>query len=354
MKKRGLTGFLLFKNWSKRKDRNAMNHKTADLLSQAEEGIKTFLSSDKYKEFLRTMSKFHTYSLNNTLLILMQKPEATRVAGYKTWKNTFNRQVNKGEKALKIIGGRPYKRLVEELENGKKVKKEVQGISFFPVSVFDVSQTSGDPLPQLTTELQGEVTDYSTLYAALKRSSEFAISFEEISGGAKGYCAPLEKRIALQQGMSQAQTIKTLIHEMTHAELHAPEVQQNTTERTSRSTKEVEAESTAFVVCEHYGIDTRDYSFPYLASWSSDKELSELKNSFEKILKKADELIQKIDSNLELLQKEQVKEPEKTPSLAEKLDALEEKANALNEQRAKENLAQKIQQQRNQTDSLEL
>ncbi|MCX3905396.1 ArdC-like ssDNA-binding domain-containing protein [Enterococcus faecium] len=244
------------------------NNKTAELLSQAEEGIKEVLSSDKYKNFLRVMSKFHNYSLNNTLLILMQNPNATHVAGYKTWKNSFNRQVNKGEKSIKIIGGRPYKRKVEEIKNGQKEEKEVEGISFFPVSVFDVSQTSGEPLPQLMNELSGEVKNYPELYVALKQSTNFSIEFADIQGGTKGYCSPLEKKIVLNNGMSQAQTIKTLIHEITHADLHAPEFDKNSSIRTTKSTKEVEAESTAFVVCEHYGIDTKDYSFPYLAAWS--------------------------------------------------------------------------------------
>ena len=328
-------------------------NKTAELLSQAEEGIKEVLSSDKYKNFLRVMSKFHNYSLNNTLLILMQNPNATHVAGYKTWKNSFNRQVNKGEKSIKIIGGRPYKRKVEEIKNGQKEEKEVEGISFFPVSVFDVSQTSGEPLPQLMNELSGEVKNYPEIYVALKQSTHFSIEFADIQGGTKGYCSPLEKKIVLNNGMSQAQTIKTLIHEITHADLHAPEFDKNSSIKTTKSTKEVEAESTAFVVCEHYGIDTKDYSFPYLAAWSSDKELKELKNSFEVILKQADNLIQKIDKNLVELQKEVTKEKEEkqsTLSLSDQLEEFEDKAKSLNEQRNKEKLINKIHQSKEQKD----
>ena len=153
-------------------------------------------------------------------------------------------------------------------------------------------------------ELSGEVKNYPELYVALKQSTNFSIEFADIQSGAKGYCSPLEKKIVLNNGMSQAQTIKTLIHEITHADLHAPEFDKNSSIKTTKSTKEVEAESTAFVVCEHYGIDTKDYSFPYLAAWSSDKELKELKNSFEVILKQADNLIKKIDKNLAELQKE--------------------------------------------------
>ena len=301
-----------------------MNNKTVELLNQAEEGIKDFLSSDKYKIFLKTMSKFHSYSLNNTLLILMQMPKATRVAGYKTWKNTFKRQVNKGEKSIEIIGGRPYKKEVEEVKNGKKEKKEVQGISFFPVSVFDVSQTSGEPLPELTKELSSDVKEYAKLFSAIKYTSDYSIVFESLQGGVKGYCDNQHKKIAINTGMSQSQTIKTLVHEITHSDLHSG------TEKLTRQTKEVEAESCAFVVCDHFGIDTKDYSFPYLASWSSDKDVPELKESFERILKQADSLIQKIDYHLEVLQKEAEKMQDQTISLADQLDKYEKIANELN------------------------
>lgn len=301
------------------------------MLQQAEDGIKDFLDSEPYKIFLKTMSQFHTYSLNNLILIVSQMPHATKVAGYKTWKNTFNRQVNRGAKSIKIIGGRPYKKTVEALENGKKEKKTIEGVSFFPVSVFDISQTSGDPLPQLTKELSGDVEGYAKLFAALKQTSKFPVVFEELSNGVKGYCSLKDEKIAIKKGMSQSQTIKTLIHEMTHSELHGQESFRETT----RQTKEVEAESCAYVVCDHFGIDTRDYSFPYLAAWSSEKELPELKQSFDRILKEADSLIQKVDHHLELIQKEMTQEKTNDLGLNEKLDHFEEVAQSMNEEKQK-------------------
>nr|WP_207702651.1 DUF6782 family putative metallopeptidase [Enterococcus sp. 665A]MBO1340292.1 ImmA/IrrE family metallo-endopeptidase [Enterococcus sp. 665A] len=331
------------------------SNKSKELLQQAEEGIKQFLESDKYKDFLKTMSQFHRYSVNNTILIFMQKPDASHVAGYQSWKKKFNRQVNKGEKSIKIIGGREYKRKVEEIENGVKVEKEVKGISFFPVSVFDVSQTTGDPLPKLVNELQQDVSDYKNLYHAIKESTDFDVSFDDIKSGAKGYCRPLDNQIVINKGMSQSQTIKTLIHEITHADLHADEFKNNDVERTTKESKEVEAESTAFIVCEHYGIDTKDYSFPYLAAWSSSKELEELKASFEKIQKQADSLIQRIDTNLESILKEkelevtQEKEQDlkdiKVPDiskmpLSERLNYFQEKADSINQVRKKDQVLQ--------------
>lgn len=335
-----------------REEKKPVNEKSQALLKQAEDGIKEFLESDKYKDFLKTMSKFHQYSINNTILIAQQKPDAQLVAGFKAWQSKFKRHVNKGEKAIKIIGCRPYEKWVEKEVNGKIEKQKIKGFSFFPVSVFDVSQTKGEPLPQLTTELTASVHGYRDLYHAIKRSTDFKIGFEEITSGAKGYCHMGENRIALNKGMSEAQTIKTLIHEVTHADLHAPEFHDKTIEKTSKHVKETEAESVAFVVCEHYGIDTSDYSFPYLGSWAKDKELSELKESFKRIQTQADDLIQRIDTNLEAVQKEREHQkeqsiPEKTEqkqdqklSLDEKLKQAKTKANNLNLERKKDQLLQ--------------
>lgn len=335
-----------------REGKNPVSEKSQALLKQAEEGIKEFLESDKYKHFLKTMSKFHQYSVNNTILIAQQKPDAQLVAGFKAWQSKFKRHVNKGEKAIKIIGCRPYEKWVEKEVNGKVEKQNVKGFSFFPVSVFDVSQTVGEPLPQLTTELTANVHGYRDLYHAIKRSTDFKIGFEEITSGAKGYCHMGENRIALNKGMSEAQTIKTLIHEVTHADLHAPEFQDKTIKKTSKHVKETEAESVAFVVCEHYGIDTSDYSFPYLGSWAKDSELSELKESFERIQTQADDLIQRIDTNLEDVQKEREQTQERsTPekkeatqekklSLDDKIKQAEAKATTLNEERKKDQLLQ--------------
>lgn len=297
------------------------NDKLKELLKQAEQGTKAVFESDNYRNYLATMSKFHSYSFRNSLLILMQKPEATHVAGYAAWKKKFNRQVQRGESSIQIVGYSPRKVNVEQEKkdssghtiigaDGKPVMERVtqQIPSYVPVSVFDVSQTEGEPLPQLVNELNGSVEAYQDLMQAIRDVSPFPVSFEEIHGGAKGFCDPVTQRIVIQQGMSEAQSVKTAIHEVTHADLHAPEQNLVLADRTDRRTREIEAESTAFVVCEHYGIDTSDYTFPYLASWSSSKELAELQSSLETIQKQAGDLIDKIDTRLTELQKDREKD----------------------------------------------
>ena len=297
------------------------NDKLKELLEQAEQGTKAVFESNNYRNYLATMSKFHSYSFRNSLLILMQKPEATHVAGYAAWKKKFNRQVQRGESGIQIVGYSPRKVNVEQEKkdssghtiigaDGKPVMERVtrQVPSYVPVSVFDVSQTEGEPLPQLVNELNGSVEAYQDLMQAIRDVSPFPVSFEEIQGGAKGFCDPVTQRIVIQQGMSEAQSVKTAIHEVTHADLHAPEQNLILADRTDRRTREIEAESTAFVVCEHYGIDTSDYTFPYLASWSSSKELAELQSSLETIQKQAEDLIDKIDTRLTELQKDREKD----------------------------------------------
>lgn len=297
------------------------NDKLKELLEQAEQGTKAVFESENYRNYLATMSKFHSYSFRNSLLILMQKPEATHVAGYAAWKKKFNRQVQRGESGIQIVGYSPRKVNVEQEKkdssgntiigaDGKPVMEKVtrQVPSYVPVSVFDVSQTEGEPLPQLVNELNGSVEAYQDLMQAIRDVSPFPVSFEEIQGGTKGFCDPVTQRIVIQQGMSEAQSIKTAIHEVTHADLHAPEQNLILADRTDRRTREIEAESTAFVVCEHYGIDTSDYTFPYLASWSSSKELAELQSSLETIQKQAGDLIDKIDTRLTELQKDREKD----------------------------------------------
>lgn len=288
-----------------------------NMFSQIETGVKEVFESEKYKKYLTTMSKFHQYSFRNSLLIALQNPNATVVAGYGSWKKKFNRQVLKGEKGIQILGYTPRK-ITKEQEltdknghtvydlNGEakkeKITKEIP--SFTPVYVFDVSQTEGEPLPELINELNGSIENYNSLFEALKEVSPFPVEFENIAGGSKGYCDPVNKKIAIKEGMSEVQTIKTLIHEITHADLHAPELNLNFNEQTDTRSREIEAESTAFVVSSHYGIDTSDYSFGYLASWSSSKELDELQNSLGKIQEQANNLIERIDSRLEELQLE--------------------------------------------------
>ncbi len=279
-----------------------------DLLKQAEEGTRAVFESEKYKNFLRQMAKFHHYSFRNTMLIILQKPNATCVAGYTSWQKNFRRQVQKGERGIKILAYAPKKVSVTEQvkdQNGNVIldpdgQPETRTVlktipAYKPAYVFDVSQTQGEPLPTLVTDLTGTPENYEALLQALTNISDRPIIFDDIDGSARGYCKP--DRICIQKDMSPAQTIKTLVHEITHADLHygddAPE----------RHTKEIEAESTAYVVCDHYGIDTSDYSFPYLASWSSSKELSELQNSLDRIQKQAEDMIDKLDEQLkELLQ----------------------------------------------------
>lgn len=298
-----------------------------EITDQLEAGIENLFNSDQYKQWLTTMSCFHDYSLNNTLLIAMQKPDATLVAGYTTWKNQFGRQVNKGEKGIRILAPTPYKKKVEvdkkDPNTGEILKnpdgsnqKEIQEVlcpAFKVVSVFDVSQTDGRELPSLgVNELTGDVEQYEMFFEALKRTCPVPMEFEQISSGAKGYYHQIEQRIAIQEGMSQIQTVKTAIHEMAHQKLHAidPNLKKSeqNLENISRGGKEVEAESIAYTVCQHYGIDTSDYSFAYIAGWSKGKETPELKASLDTIRKAASEMINDIDGHMKLLLQEKEQE----------------------------------------------
>ncbi len=302
--------------------------KLKELLERVNQGTKEVFESDRYRNYLATMSKFHFYSFRNSLLIHMQKPEASYVAGYAAWQKKFNRQVQRGENGIQIVGYAPGKVNAEQEKkdnsgkpilgaDGQPMKETVtrQIPSYTPVSVYDVSQTEGGPLPQLINELNESAEAYQNLMQAIREVSPFQISIEDIKGAAKGFCDPMAQKIVIQLGMSEAQSVKTAIHEVTHADLYAPEVNLSLNNRTDRRTREVEAESTAFVVCSHYGIDTSDYTFPYLASWSSTKELKELQNSLDTIQKQAGELIDKIDTRFVDLQKNKEKEffPEITP-----------------------------------------
>ena len=322
--------------------------KITALISQAEEGIKAVFESDKYKNFLITMSKFHNYSLRNSMLIEMQKPGASNVAGFNSWKKNFNRYVKKGEKGIQILAYSPKTitkgieakdsdgNIINDVDGKPKIeiqKKEIP--SYIPVYVYDVSQTQGDPLPQLINELDGTVERYEDLKEALINVSPYPVHIENIESGAKGYCSPTENKIAIKENMSQLHTIKTLIHEITHADLHAPEAGLPYAEKTNRQTKEVEAESTAYVVASHYGMDTSEYSFGYIASWSENKELTELKGSLDKIHKQAKGLIGRIDTRLEDLQKDKVQENEPNKSntkinLKDRMAQAQEKAEKIN------------------------
>ena len=300
--------------------------KLKEITDRLEQGITELFDSERYREYLRVMSKFHNYSFNNTLLIAMQKPDASLVAGFSAWKNNFGRNVIKGQKGIKIIAPSPYK-VKQEMKkidphtqqpiigkDGKPVteEKEITIPAYKVVSVFDVSQTEGKDLPDIAVdELTGDVERYRDFFAALEKTSLVPIGFEQIPGSSHGYYHLEDKRIAIQEGMSELQTLKTAIHEIAHAKLHdidlnAPENEQQP--RVDRRTREVEAESVAYTVCQHYGLDTSDYSFGYVAGWSSGRELSELKNSLETIRSAAAEIINSIDETLAELSKAQDKE----------------------------------------------
>ena len=300
--------------------------KLKEITDRLEQGITELFESERYKEYLRVMSKFHNYSFNNTLLIAMQKPDASLVAGFSSWKNNFGRNVMKGEKGIKIIAPSPFtvKQEVEKTDpqtgkpvigkDGKPVteEKEIKVPAYKVVSVFDVSQTEGRELPDIAVdELTGDVDRFKDFFTALEQVSPVPVGFEKIEGGAHGYYHLEEKRIAIDEGMSDLQTLKTAIHEIAHAKLHdmdlnAPKEEQKP--RVDRRTREVEAESVAYTVCQHYGLDTSDYSFGYVAGWSSGKELAELRGSLETIRNTAAEMINAIDGHFAELQKAQEKE----------------------------------------------
>ena len=290
-----------------------------EITDRLETGIQELFESERYKAYLTTMSKFHSYSFNNTLLIAMQGGQL--VAGYNKWRDDFHRNVKKGEKAIKILAPAPFKakKEVQKLDaqgrpvmgkDGKPVTEvqEIQVPAFKIVSVFDVSQTEGEPLPSIgVEELTGSVERYGEFFKALEQTSPVPIGFEDIPGGSHGYYHLTEKRIAIQEGMSELQTLKTAIHEIAHSKLHAIDPEAPATEQADRPdsrTREVQAESVAYAVCQHYGLDTSDYSFGYVAGWSSGKDLKELKTSLETIRATAHELITTIDSHLAQLQKE--------------------------------------------------
>ena len=298
--------------------------KVKEITARLEQGVQAIFDSDRYKEFLTAMSKFHDYSLNNTILIAMQG--GNLVMGFRQWEKEFDRHVKKGEKGIKIFAPAPYKvkKLVDKIDpetrkpmldrEGKVVKeeKEITVPAFKVITVFDISQTEGKEFPDLSVKpLLADVEQYEDFFAALEKASPVPIAFEQITNGANGYFSLTDKRIAIKEGVSELQAVKTAIHEIAHAKLHdidlnAPKDEQQP--RVDRRTREVEAESVAYTVCQHYGLDTSDYSFGYVAGWSSGRELSELKSSLETIRSAAAEIINSIDENLAELQKAQDKE----------------------------------------------
>lgn len=315
------------------KSAKSTQNKMNEIPQMLEEGVHKVFESDNYKNYLNIMSKFHNYSINNTLLIARQNPDATLVAGFKSWEKNFGRHVKKGEKGIKILAPSPYKKkvLVELVDpvsreimldiNGNPVKEEteVNMTAYRIVSVFDVSQTEGNPLPQIgVAELTGNVDEYELFVEALKQSTSVPISFENISGVAKGYYNPVTASIAVKAGMPESQTVKTMIHEIAHSILHNDILDE--AEKKDRQTKEVEAESVAYTVCQHFGIDTSDYSFGYIAGWSSSKETEELKQSLETIQKTASGLINDIERIMPQLKKDMQLKENVTESVTENID----------------------------------
>lgn len=301
-------------------DAKTEKQKVKEITDKLEEGLKELFESEKYKNYLSTMSKFHNYSFNNTLLIALQKPEATLVAGYQAWQKNFNRHVNKGEKGIRILAPAPYK-IKEERDKLEPVTGEVildkDGMpqteeveikipAFRAVSVFDVSQTDGEPIPELEAkELLSTVEGYEDFIKAVTFVAPVPVSFEDIPGDSKGFFSPTEKRIAVQEGMSESQTLKTMVHETAHSMLHDKEVNKDIlAPAKDRNTKEVEAESIAYTVCQHFGIDTSEYSFGYIAGWSTGRDMKELKSSLDTIRRTASELITGIEEQLKELQRD--------------------------------------------------
>ena len=283
-----------------------------EITTKLEKGVKEVFTTDGYKNYLNFCAKLPRYSVNNQILIMLQRPDATMCQSFGGWKD-MNRFVKRGEKGIRILAPAPYKMQKEQDKvdaagkpildkDGEPVKEtvEITVNAFKPVSTFDVSQTEGDPIPIVgIAELTGSVEGYEVLLDAIKEVVPVPVTFENIDSGAKGYYHLEENRIVVQEGMSEAQTVKTLLHEASHQALHSREAQQAGGEAKSKNQKETEAESVAYVVCQHYGIDTSDYSFAYVATWSADKDVPELKASLDTIRRTASELITKIDEKVQ-------------------------------------------------------
>ena len=309
-------------------DKPTNRERLQEITAGIEQGIKELFESEKYMRYLSVMSKFHRYSVNNTMLIYMQKPEATLVAGFNKWKNQFERHVKKGEHGITIIAPTPYKKKIEEMKrdpdthapildaDGKAVmeEKEIEIPMFRPVKVFDVSQTDGKPLPELASSLSGTVPHYEAFLEAVRRSASVPIEFEAMAANTDGYFSPDRQRIAIREGMSEVQTVSATVHEVAHSKLHDRQKIQETSaagdnasdqpKPKDRNTEEVEAESISYAVCQYFGIQTGENSFGYIASWSKDKDLKELRASLETINKTSCELINDIERNYKEICKE--------------------------------------------------
>lgn len=290
------------------------------IMQSLESGVEELFTSNRYQEFLKTMAKFHNYSFNNTMLIAMQRPDATLVTSYKNWQS-MGRQVMKGEKGIKIIAPAPYKKMKEKEvldENQRPImgtdgkpkteQVEVTVPHFKAVTVFDIAQTSGEPIQTLAPELlTAAVQDFDSFMQAIQKISPVPIRFDEIDGNANGYYHNADKEIVIKKGLSESQTLKTAIHETVHAKLHDKEIMESLGVEKDRLTKEVEAESVAYCVCSSFGLDTSDYSFPYIAGWSSSREMKEMKASMDVIRKTAGEMIDQLTEELEIILEEKQK-----------------------------------------------
>lgn len=261
-----------------------------EITKELEKGVQEVFDSEKYKAYLEFVAKFYDYSVNNTILIWMQKPDASLVAGYKAWQTKFKRQVKKGEKGIRILAPIP-KKFMKKMkdEDGNEVEKEIQYTAFRAISVFDISQTEGEDIPKFVSDLQGNVENYVEIVEKLKELSPVPVIFEKFDSPAKGYYDRSEAKIVVQPDLSEQQSLKTLIHEIAHAVLHNDEDGEQ--KEADRHTKEVQAESVAFTVCAAMGIDTSDYSFGYVASWSDGREVKELTASMDVIRRTAKEII---------------------------------------------------------------
>ena len=308
-------------------DKPTNRERLQQITAGIEQGIKELFESEKYMRYLSVMSRFHRYSVNNTMLIYMQKPDATLVAGYNKWKNQFERHVKRGEHGITIIAPTPFKKKIEEQkldpdtkapmldQDGKVImeEREVEIPMFRPVKVFDVSQTDGKPLPELASSLSGNVQNYEAFMEALRRSAPVPLSVEPMAANMDGYFSPDQQRIAIRAGMSEVQTVSAAVHEIAHSKLHNYAKAQEEAARAGdkeppkkkdRNTEEVEAESISYAVCQYYGIQTGENSFGYIANWSQGKELPELRASLETINKAAGELIADIDRHYKVICKE--------------------------------------------------
>lgn len=299
----------------------AQTDKMKQTLDKLEAGVREFYTSEKFITYLQVMSRFHNYSLNNQILIAAQMPEATIVAGYNSWMRNFDRHVKKGEKSITILAPMKIRIKVDTDktdEYGNVIQEDKEGIKFRPVSVFDVSQTEGKPLPQIISELTGDVSRYEQLLDAARQAAPYPIEIGAVEGSAKGWCNFTQEKIIIKEGMSEAQTLKTAFHETAHARIHAGDTDK------SREQKEVEAESIAYVVCNHFGLDTSDYSFGYVATWAGRQDINLLKQSMQTISQTAKSIITDVERAME--------EPELTASGKSKEEIAQDVKEAFTEQ----------------------